>query len=56
MKIEYLAGTINLSCEDGCRWLAFGTIKETLDLWRKPDSYTLLCDDAQMIVDSYLDN
>jgi len=56
VKIEYLAGAINLSCNDRCYLLACLTVKDTIELWENPDNYNLLCDKAQDMANHYLND
>lgn len=49
LTVKDLADQINKSCYNFQYLLAYGTVKETRDLWRG-DSLELLCDEAKTMV------
>ena len=50
MKIEKLAKGINQDCETFKHFWAYGTIKETIQLWHD-GNIDLLCQDAKIMVE-----
>lgn len=53
MKVETIAKSINEYAHNYDYFWAYGLIKETINLWRKPVNYNLLSNTAKSIVDCY---
>ena len=56
IPIQDVADMINADCQNLKFFWACGMVRETIKLWTEPDHYAMLCDDAKVMADHYINH